>query len=69
MSRTRSYDRIALYNRVCLHAGLVPAKRTLGYFTKEQMKDLSLYLDRLDERLKTIDEQLTKALNGEGDEK
>ena len=62
MSRTRSFDRITLYRRICMRAGITPAKATLGYFTKQQMKDLALYMDRIAELFDRVDSKVDAAM-------
>jgi hypothetical protein len=60
MSRRARTDRVTLYKRICERAGLTPAKMTMGYFTREQMTELSAYLDSVDAGIRRLDARVTE---------
>ena len=60
-TKLRKLGRMELYNRVCALAAIRPEPQTLGYFSRRQMMELMVYLERVDSILGKIDKLSSSA--------
>ena len=55
MTKSKKIDRPTLIRKIVKNAALPPSKKSTGYFTRDQLVELCLYLDSVVQKASNLD--------------